>query len=166
MRQIFVGALAALSLSACAISMNADDFKKEASGSSTGVSERFSVPLPFDKVMANLKGLVDNCLNYDVGALFSSHGAVAPGKSIRTRITLSQPGHAKIVSQNTPTGTIMLSPVPEGGLYIFVADVTSSSKTKTDIDMYYHQVFFKNDFAESVKKWAGGQDKTCHDGLF
>jgi hypothetical protein len=166
MRHVAFAAMIALSVCACTVSMNSDDFKKEASGTSTGVSERFTVELPFDRVMANLKGPVDACLNFNTGALYSSHGTVAPGKLVRTQITTSQPGHAKIVSQNKLTGTIVLNPEPEGGFYIFVADITSVSKSKTDIEMYYHKLFFNNTFAESIKKWASGEDKSCHDGLF
>jgi hypothetical protein len=158
---IFLAAAIALSAAGCAVPMNVDDFKKSTVGSSVGKSERIDVDLPFDRVIANLKGPVDACMNFAGGGIYSSHGTVAPGKIARTQMTLSQGGHAKIVTQYTPTGVINVGPQPEGGYFMFVADVSSISKSKTSIDMFYHEMIFKNEFAQKFRGWASGADKTC-----
>lgn len=161
MKGILLAAAIALSAGACAVPMNADDFKKSTADTSTGISERIAVDLPFDRVIANLKGPVDACMNFNAGALYSSHGTVAPGTIARTQMTISQPGRAKIVTQYTPTGVINVGPQPEGGYYMFVADITSVSKTRTNVEMFYHELIFKNEFAQKIKDWANGGDKAC-----
>ena len=165
MKHIFFAAIVALSVSSCALPMNSSEFEKAVSGTPGGKVNQITLHIPFDKVIANLKGPIENCMSYSTPALISSHGMVGPAHSLRTHLTILKPGRAKLITQDKQTGGIMILSEPEGGLYIFSADITSESKTTTVIVMRYH-VLGPSEFADHMKNWASGEDQSCHHGLF
>ena len=165
MNRIILSSLA-LTLAACtAMPMNPEEFKQTASGASLGAVEQYAVRLPFNTVTANLQSATAQCLNFSKGAILSNHGFVSSPSHVKSDFRVLKPGHAQLVIQEDVEGAIYVGGKPNGGMYIFVADVTSTAPASTNITMYYGRIG-SSDLVNIIKSWSSGSDKSCDDGIF
>jgi hypothetical protein len=162
-----LSALLAVSLAACtAMPMNPEEFKHATSEGSLGAVERFTVPLAFNTVVANLQSAAGRCLNFTTSGTLTSHGYVSLPSRVKSELHVLKPGQAQLVVQDSG-GSAMFNggKKPEGGWYTFIADIAPASSTSTNVTMYYGQIGYGG-FVRNIKSWASGQDTSCHDSLF
>jgi hypothetical protein len=154
-------AVLALTLSACtAMPMNPDEFKQVASGASLGQVVQLTVPLPFKTVSVNLQAATDQCLNFTRGGIVTNTGWKALPARVKSEFRVLKPGHAQLAIQEDMDGAIYVGGKPDGGMYIFVVDVTAGSATSTNLSMYYG-LLGSSDLADIIKSWAAGTNKSC-----
>ena len=159
-------ALLTLNLAACtAMPLTPEEFKQTASGASLGAVEQYTVRLPFNTVAANLQSATAQCLNFTKGAILSNHGFVSAPSQVKSDFRVLKPGQAQLVIQEDVEAAIYVGGKPNGGMYIFVADVTSIAPASTNITMYYGRLG-SSDLVNIVKSWSSGSGKSCDDGIF
>ena len=162
----FVLSLLTLNLAACAaMPMNPEQFKQTASGASLGAVEQYAVRLPFNTVVANLQSATAQCLNFKTGAILSNHGFVSAPSQVTSDFRVLKSGQAQLVIQEDVKDAIYVGGKPNGGMYIFVADVTSIAPSSTNITMYYGRIG-SSGLINIIKTWSSGSGKSCDDGIF
>jgi hypothetical protein len=159
-------ALVAVGLAACSpMPMNPEEFKQSTSEGSLGAVERYTVPLAFNSVVANLQSAAGRCLNYTTSGTLTSHGYVSLPTRVKSELRVLKPGQAQlVVQQNSGSAIFNGGKKPDGGWYSFVADIAQASSASTNITMYYGQLGYGS-FVSNIKSWASGQDTSCHDSL-
>ena len=150
-----------LSLSACSMPVNPDQLKQVATESALGAVEHYTVPVAYNRVVANLQSAAARCLNYDTPGIMSSHGWVALPARIKGEVRVLKPGQAQLTIQKNPGGlTLNGSEKPEGGWYTFVVDIAPASPSSANLTFYGGQ-FASGGFVSAVKTWAAGSDMSC-----
>ena len=129
--------------------------------------EQTSVTRPFKSVVADLTEYSNKCLRIKTG-----RGPNAATRETGTNTTynpkmeLTAANAAALSLQEeygvtgSASGTKYAnSGLPEGGLYVLVAEIRSAAANRTELSIYY--TTGRAPFADMLKKWAAGEKGRC-----
>jgi len=148
----------ALLLSACAIPMTPNEFRKAAkAGEALSTFETFDVNRPVAEVGATFKAKASECLSYKIG---SSHGAGSKTHyyGVTTPTVKRSKDKVELYFQVKYDNTV--GDIPKDGYYDLVADAYAHGK-KTRVDIYRRTK--AGVLAEAIKGWASGENLGCPD---
>ncbi len=163
MKTILLGLL--LGLAACAYAQTPEGYKAQMSSgtyAAFGSITHMTIPLAYSTVVSNLRKPVANCLDDSAPGFVTSSTALAVPQSWHARLNETSANGQIIVQQSSAYNA---PGAPEGGPYVFVADIVPLSATSTEITGYRAAMGRGRDYMDRIKAWAQG-DTDCHDSFF
>ena len=131
-------------------------------GEGLSMYESFVVKRPVAEVGQTFRKKADECLNLAIGSqnkpLIGFAGSVHYYGQVIPTVTTSGSRaelHLQVKYKN------QVGPIPQNGMYYFVADAYPNGKGATRVDIYRRTKFAT--VAEAVKGWASGQNMGCPD---
>ena len=156
--------VACLLLQACGgMPQSAEEFRKAVPGAMMTKSESYEVARPFKDVAATFQRKAPECLNNAVRTISQTSTSYQNILTEYRGTAVLGPERAELhVQQLHKTGVLYPSKPPEGGVYIFVADVYPQAGNRTRIQLYGpsrgYDVLYR-----AVRGWATGENLGCPD---
>ena len=156
-------AVAAAALGGCAGNpQTADEFRKTTPGSMTGKLVTFEADRPVRDIGATFRSRAPECLTVKVKAYHQTGTASWMTLDVYKPTVRVSDKRAELVLQKHDEAATMNVGEPPGGFYVFIADATAVSATRTRVDLYTSAVA-RDSLTRAVTGWATGKNLGCPD---
>lgn len=145
-----------------------DEFRSAvASGAMAHAHESFTVDRSSSVVAKAFVERADTCLNSAVNRTsnwkINGVNTTSSMDMIWNPTVKTHEDHAELIVQMELAGDVMtLQEPPEGGFYIFIADVSPIGTKESKVDAFYSEIRAQ-ELLVAVKGWASGDDMSCPD---
>ncbi|MDH5301624.1 MAG: hypothetical protein OEW58_09705 [Gammaproteobacteria bacterium] len=132
-------------------------------------TEVYSVSKPFNDVSKNLSDKANQCLSVKIKSTttMSNGGEIIKYITYKPSVNVKK-NYVEIALQVKEEGafTLVKPDMPNDGMFIVLADIKSSGKSNTNLDLYYAKMGIFNPYEKIVtalKGWADGSIRGCPD---
>lgn len=155
-------AVAAAMLGGCANPQTADEFRKTVPGSMTGKLVTFEASRPVNDIGRTFQARAPECLTVKVKAYHQTGTASWMTLKVYKPTVRVSDKRAELVLQVHDEATAVNVGEPAGGYYVFIADATAISATRTRVDLYTSATA-QDSLTRAVTGWATGKNLGCPD---
>jgi len=162
LRGAFGAAVAAAMLGGCANPQTPDEFRKMAPDSMTGKLVTFETARTVRDIGATFRSRAPECLTVKVKAYHQTGTAAWMTLDAYKPTVRVTDKRAELILQKHDEAATMNAGEPPGGFYVFIADATAISATRTRVDLYT-SALAKDSLTRAVTGWATGKNLGCPD---
>lgn len=159
-------ALAASLSAGCAMNypQNAQEFREQIPGAMFGQKQTFEARRPLRDIAKTFQAKAPECLNVSVRTISQTSTSYQNILATYKPTVVVGAQKAELHVQRTYKGGGVITPgkVPEGGLYLLVADATPIDRSTTRIDIY-GPTRGADTLIRAVTGWATGENVGCPD---
>jgi hypothetical protein len=162
MRKLMIMFCAVL-LTACTTPPRTSQELREGNGNSIGLSKREAHDLKreFSLVVNDVRRESTECLRFAYTTSVTQGGVPLPDRMTFYNVSVKMIGSGKAEMTMQQDRKPRAKHDPEGGYYVFVADIEKIAANRTRMTMYGSSFFTWRPIFEAIKGWGEGKDIKC-----